>query len=143
MKSLDHCSSCFEQGLPTTHCRITLGHSGPGVYWMTAGLEQQEKVPQCYHSLHSISFTTHETNVLVDPTATIAHLGPQCPQDYGQGFLVHYTNKKWDEWRKSLEHQSGSVLKLCTRPNTNNGVMRIGTKVYQYTVSWRQHYTCY
>ena len=113
---------------------------------MTAGLEEQEKVPQCY-SLHSISFTTYETNVLVDPTATIAHLGPQCPQDYGQGFLVNYTNKKWDEWRKSFEHQSGSVLKLCTRANTNketnNGVMRIGTKVYQYTVSWRQHYTCF
>ena len=105
---------------------------------MTAGLEEQEKVPQCYHSLHSISFTTYEINVLVDPTATIAHLGPQCPQDYGLGFLVNYTNKKWDEWRKSFEHQSGSVLKLCTRANTNketnNGVMRIETIVYQYTV---------
>ena len=51
------CLSCFEQGLPTSHCCITLGHSGPGVYWMTVGLEEQEKVPQCYRSLHSISFT--------------------------------------------------------------------------------------
>ena len=44
-------------------------------------------------------------------------------------------------------HQSGSVLKLSTHANTNkqtnNGVMIIGTKVYQYTVSWRQHSTCF
>ena len=48
---------------------------------------------------------------------------------------------------RALSIKSGSVLKLCTHANTNketnNGVMRIGTKVYQYTVSWRQHYTCF
>ena len=61
--------------------------AGPSMFWMTEVLDKKKKVPQCYSSLNSVVFTTHKTNIPVDPTASIAHLGPQCPQDYANGFF--------------------------------------------------------
>ena len=80
---------------------------------MTEALDKKKKAPQCYSGLKSIEFTTNTTNIPVDPTASIAHLGPQCPQDYANGFLTEYDKMKWSEWRRSFEHQTGVVLKLC------------------------------
>ena len=141
------CSSCFEQSLSTSHCRYTLRHCGPGVFWMTEALDKKKIVPQCYSSLNSVVFTTHETNIPVDPTATIAHLGPQCPQDYANGFFIDYSAQKWDEWRRTFEHQTGVMLKLCTGINTNKeastGVLKMGAHAVQYTVGWRLQYTCF
>ena len=62
--------------------------AGPGMFWMTEVLDKKKKVPQCYSSLNSVVFTTHETNIPVDPTASFAHLGPQCPQDYAMAFSL-------------------------------------------------------
>lgn len=141
------CSSCFEQGLSASHCRLTHSHCGPGVHWVTTALDEKEILPQCYFSLDCVTFTTDKTNIAVDPTASISHLGPQCLQDYGHGFLTNYCPQKWDEWRSSFEHQTGTMLKLCTGSNTskeaNSGVLKKGSQRLQYTVSWRQQYTCF
>ena len=114
---------------------------------MTEALDKKKKAPQCYSGLKSIEFTTHTTNIPVDPTASIAHLGPQYPQDYANGFLTEYDEMKWDEWRRSFEHQTGVVLKLCTGKNSNkeasSGVLKMGAQVEKYTVGWRQQYTCF
>ena len=114
---------------------------------MTEALDKKKNVPQCYSGLKSIEFTIHTTNIPVDPTASIAHLGPQCPQDYANGFLTEYDEMKWDEWRRSFEHQTGVVLKLCTGKNSNkeasSGVLKMGAQVKKYTVGWRQQYTCF
>ena len=141
------CCSCFEQSLSVTHCHLKLGHHGPGVYWITRRLDKKKVVPQCYFDLKSVSFTNHNTNIKSDTTATISHLGPQCPQDYDEGFLLNYTVKKWEEWRKSFENQTGTVLKLCTDSNANKeancGVVQKEGDVLSYTVCWRQQYTCF
>ena len=73
------------------YCHLKLGHHGSGMYWMTRGLDKEENAPQCYFDLNSVSFTTHDTNIQADPRAIISHLAPQCPQDYGEGFLFDYT----------------------------------------------------
>ena len=86
------------------------GHQGPGMYWMTRGLDKEENAPQCYFDLNSVSFTTRDTNIQAYPTPIISHFGPQCPQDYGEGFLFDCTVKKWEEWRKCFQHQTGTVL---------------------------------
>lgn len=141
------CSSCFKQNLSTSHCRYTLRHCSPGVFWMTENLDKRKEVPPCYSGLISIKLTTHTTNVPIDPTAKIAHCGPQCPQNYAHGFMVNYDELKWDEWRQSFEHQTGVALKLCTgkksNQEANSGVLEMGTCIVQYTVGWRQHYTCF
>ena len=141
------CRSCFEQSLSITHCLLKLGHHGPGMYWMTRGLDKEENAPQSYFDLNSVSFTTHDTNIQADPTAIIPHLGPQCPQDYGEGFLLDYMVQKWEEWRKCCQHQTGSVLKLCTGNNinkeANSGVVQKEVDVLPYTVCWRQQHTCF
>ena len=111
------CRSCFEQSLSITHCRLKLCHHGPGMYWMMRGLDKEENAP-CYFDLNSVSFTTHDTNIQADPRTIISHLGPQCPQNYGEGLLFDYTVKKWEEWRKCFQ-QTGTVLKLCTGNNIN------------------------
>ena len=40
---------------------------------------------------------------------------------------------KWDEWRRSFEHQTGVALKLCTGKNSNkevsSGVLKMGAQV--------------
>ena len=77
-----------------------LHHCGPGVFWMTEA-QDKKKAPQCYSGLKSIECTTHTINIPVDPTASIAHLGPQCPQDHANGFLTEYDEMKWEEWRRS------------------------------------------
>ena len=120
--------------------------AGPGVFWMTEVLDIK-KVPQCYSSLNSVVFTTHKTNIPVDPTASIVQLGPQCTQDYANGFFIDYSTQKWDEWRRTFEHQTGVMLKLCTGINTNKeastGVLKMGAHAVQYTVGWRLQYTCF
>ncbi len=62
-----------------------------------------------YHSV-----TTNTTNTKSDSTGLISQLDSQCPQNYGEGFFLNYTINKWENWRKSFEHQTGTVLKLCT-----------------------------
>ena len=96
------CSSCFEQGYPVSHCRLTHSHRGPGVHWITAAMEEKENVPAYCFDLDCVTFTTNETNIKVNPTAALAHLGPQCPQDYGHGFM-QYSKEKWDKWREGFE----------------------------------------
>lgn len=142
------CSSCFEQGFPVSLCRLTHNHCGPGVHWLTATVnEKRENLPQCCFELQCVTFTTSETNIAIDPTATLAYLGPQTPQDYAHGFFTQYSIDKWKEWQKSFGLQTGTVLKLCTGSNsnkeTNSGVLKRGSQVIPYTVSWRQQYTCF
>ena len=142
------CPSCFEQGFSVSHCRLTHSHCGPGVHWLTAALkEKEEKLPECCFDLQTATYTTSETNIYVDPTANLAHFGPQSPQDYGHGFFTPYSKQKWTEWQKGFELQTGTVLKLCTGCNNNkevnSGVLRKGSQCIPYTVSWRQQYSCY
>ncbi len=114
---------------------------------MTRNLQKSDKVPSCYFDLSSVTFTTHNTNIETDPTCSISHLGPQCPQDYGEGFLLNYTADKWELWRKCFENQTGAILKLSTSSNKNKesncGVLKKGTDIFTYKVSWRQQYTCF
>ena len=114
---------------------------------MMSWLDKEENASQCYFDLNSVSFTTYDTNIQADPTAVISHLGPQCPQGYGEDFLFDYTVKKWEVWRKCFQHQKGTVLKLCTGNNinkeANSGVVKKKVDVLPYTVCWRQQYTCF
>ena len=114
---------------------------------MTEALDKRKKVPQWYSGLKSTEFTTHTTNIPVDPTASNAHLGPQCPQDHANGFLTEYDGMKWDKWKRSFEHQTGVVLKLYTGKNSNkeasSGVLKMGVQVEKYTAGWKQQYTCF
>ena len=91
--------------------------------------------------------TTHETTIPVDPTSSLAYLGPQTPQDYGTGFLTNYSKDAWHAWLKSFELQTGTEYKVCTGVNTNkevdSGVLSQGPKRTAYTVTWRQQYTCH
>ncbi len=114
---------------------------------MTRNLHNNEVVPQCYSDLNSIIFTTNTTNTKSDPTGLISQLDSQCPQNYGEGFFLNYTINKWENWRKSFEHQTGTVLKLCTGSDVykdaNFGVVQKEGQVLPYTVSWRQQYSCF
>ena len=51
---------------------------------------------------------------------------------------------KWDKWKRSFEHQTGVILKLCTGKNSNKeariGVLKMGAQVEKYTVGWRAIY---
>ena len=90
---------------------------------MTEVLDKKNIVPQCYSSLNSVVFTTVN------------------------GFFIDYSAQKWDEWRRTFEHPTGVMLKLCTGINTNKeastGMLKIGAHAVQYTVGWRLQYTCF
>ena len=97
------------------HCRLTLSHRGAGVYWMISVLnkESSNNTGLFYFGFHYIYSRKTTTIITVNPTAGIAHLGSQYTQDYTHELLINYTSQKWDEWRKSFEHQTCAVLKLC------------------------------
>ena len=130
---------------------MTHGHCGPGVTWQTAALKnklpQDSDVPNCCFELSSAFITIHETTIPVDPTSSLAYLGPQTPQDYGTGFLTNYSKDAWHAWLKSYELQTGTEYKVCRGVNTNkevdSGVLSQGPKRTAYTVTWRQQYTCH
>ena len=145
------CRSCFETGVAVSDCRLTHGHCGPGVTWQTAVLKREDEtnddIPRCCYELSCAYIVTNEPSAPVNPTSSLAHLGPQTPQDYGTGFIINYTQDPWQAWLKAFELQTSTSYKVCTGINKNkekeNGVLRQGAQQIAYTVRWRQQYTCH
>ena len=103
---------------------------------------EKEREIHCFE-LSSAVITTHKATFPVDPTSSIAFLGPQT-QDYGTGFLINYA---WQAWFKTFELQTSTDYKVCTSIYTNkeadSGVLRQGSKWIAYTITWHQQYTCH
>ena len=136
------CPTCFEQGMSVSNCRLTHNHCGAGVTWHTSIVKEVEQfnLPQCCSELKSITVSSTEPTLSVEPSCIIAHAGPQAPQDYATGFLYPYSREKWEAWLKQFNLQTSTEYKVCTGKNTNKesdmGVLSSSGKRQAYTITW-------